>query len=473
MLAYLGEEGIRYDPTVFVIGENPRQYNHVREESYVVVTIWDDENNPKAQLFLNNYSGEAMFVVAPPLTNDDLTTMGKDALQARNNTTMIPFDKKDQWQITLYDSIRHILTMPDTIAEEPSSPTALTNDGSKRSQAENRMCKDMIINAFLDNPEETAEALRKAFTEAFDKPASEITKEDLKSNRPVTITLPDGENVGVLCYSLYQAFNCRSGLKPLLAVLQNPTALAKDALPKLLAPFLARHAAEEKVRKIRDRKGTSEELSVAEKELQKASEGAQEMQRAIRDAVKNVEKVFPTDAQGNPKINKKTIANLNPLLTIKIPETSEIGEIYASSVYHGLRNDLPEALRSPLSIMRGLTNKERTSLLLGALRGPDRDNIILDIRGQISDISLDESQKEISLPVESFAEREVSIPCCVLYRALRRHSSTDPKIIPTLTQIRDGTYQKTAADAAASGTPPQAQEKIDQTHTIFSTNRER
>ena len=437
VLAYLGEQDIRYDPTLFVIGENPRQYNHMRKESYVVVTIWDDENNPKAQLFLNNYSGEAMFVVAPPLTNGARTTMGKEALQARNNTTRIPFDEKGQWQITLLKAIQDI--------QEPNFPNIATPTDAvpKRSKAENPNRNNVIINAYLKNPQATAKALRKAFTGAFGKPASEITKENLESNRPVTITLPEREPVNVLPSSLYWAFfRFRSGVKPLMYVLQNKKALTSYSGLKIIN-CLRKYPAE--------------------------------TEKAICDAVENVKGVFHQDKYQKP--NQETIKRYDPVLTITLP-TGEIVEIYMEALAHLLSRKENQDLRTLLEMLgspkvaKQIVNEQLIPLLVGNFE--NREGIIRRIQEQLKTNTTGDLGSSNNDPIFFKINDSYDWNGTIgqLYTLLYVNNKKNPKI-PTLKQIRDGTYhrdgtyQKTAEATAASGTPPQAPE-IDPTYTILT-----
>ena len=442
VLAYLGEQNIRYDPTLLVIGEDPRQYDHMREESYVVVRILDETGTPKAQLFVNNYSGEAIFVVAPPLTNDDLTTMGKAELKALNNTTRITFDEvQGKWKITLLRAIQDI--------QKPNFPNIATPTDAvpKRSKAENPNGNNVIINAYLKNPQATAEALRKAFTEAFGKPAAKIRNKEIQSsNKSVTVILPSGAHVDVLPSSLYWAFfRFRSEVKSLPYVVQSKEALTRYSRPRIIDCLL------------KDFENT---------------------QKAICDAVEKVKDVFPQDKDKKPIVSHQAIEQNDPVLTITLP-TGEIVEIYMEALDQLLSRKENKGLPTLLNLLespRAATQIENRKLIAALLDPRNREEIIQRIKAELptgGDLRRRGRDYSISFEIDDSIWWEGT--ALQLYDTLKNHHRNNPKI-PTLTQIRNGTYrrddtyQETAEAAAASGTPPQAPE-IDPTYTIFNQHQ--
>ncbi len=101
--------------------------------------------------------------------------------------------------------------------------------------------------------------------------------------------------------------------------------------------------------------------------------------------------------------------------------------------------------------------------LITALLAP-QERIIERIKEQLPTGDLSHSDDPISFKINDLYDWNGTIG--QLYTLLYVNNKKNPEI-PTLTQIRDGTYQKTAASAAESGTPPQAQE-IDPTYTILT-----
>ena len=270
VIAFLDENNIKHgDPQK---GQAPAQ-NEMREESYALITIYNQDNQAIGEVAVNDYSGQAVFVWAPPQDKEFLSNnkkilqyhrKGIEPIDGVTYIERIPFDKKGEWKITLLQAIQDIQeqNIPN-IAATTNAALQVSNPPSKQ---EITNSNQKVIDAFLKNPEKTSEALREAFQEVFGKPTPEITIKDIRNNQiPVTITLPDETQVTVgSTRSLYYAFQNQQQCPSLLSVLWNKEALTRHSGPKIEACLFSNDAKESEATK-----------------------------QAIRDAVKEVEGVFP------------------------------------------------------------------------------------------------------------------------------------------------------------------------------------
>ena len=199
-----------------------------------------------------------------------------------------------------------------------------------------------------------------------------------------------------------------------------------------------------------------------------------ETEKAICDAVENVKGVFPQDKYQKPIVNQETIQRYDPVLTITLP-TGEIVEIYMEALAHLLSRKENQDLRTLLEMLgspkaaKQIVNDQLISLLVGNFENPE--GIIRRIQEQLKTNTTGDlgssNNDPTSFKINDLYDWYGTIG--QLYTLLYVNNKKNPKI-PTLKQIRDGTYQETAEAAAACGTPPQAP-AIDPTYTIFNQHQ--
>ncbi|MFN9322170.1 MAG: hypothetical protein ACK59C_00085 [Holosporales bacterium] len=234
VLDYLQERIIAYN-TKILQGNNPKAQGHLRPSSYVVITTL----NPEVQIIVNDFYGEALYLIHPPQDQNFLTTTGKQAL--RDHQAGIPtipslicakrvvFDQN--WQDNLTQGFADIRTLNARESQGvlPSDENVRTEETPSVAQSK-RKSAQLIIDAWIKNPDAITTAIRKAVKYAYGK-VETVTLKDLTENLPLTITLPpkDGQEEGkiitVSANSLYAVFKKNPNTPSLMVVLGNPEAL--------------------------------------------------------------------------------------------------------------------------------------------------------------------------------------------------------------------------------------------------------
>jgi hypothetical protein len=230
-------------------GKDPAQNGHIRSPSYVIVTILDenDKSTPIAQLAVHDYSGEALYIVAPPQRNTFWTTTGKEALRAHaadeekipnlQHVKRILFDKQEEWKQTLLNFIAgsEALSSPEIQGRDTNETTSNTSTTRQRRKRSYTEIVEAILNSFKDQPIETLEAIKTAFQNEYNKPAKDISlKEIEEDDRELTIILPtDKTKVVIPSETLYKRLS-KNGI-PLMVLFGNVIAKNNQISSKIYA----------------------------------------------------------------------------------------------------------------------------------------------------------------------------------------------------------------------------------------------
>jgi transcriptional/translational regulatory protein YebC/TACO1 len=246
VLDYLQKRTIDYN-TKILQGNNPKAQGHLRPSSYVVITTLD----PEAQIIVNDFYGEALYLIHPPQNDNFLTTTGKQALRDHQaGITPIPsliyakrvvFDQN--WQDNLTRGFADIRTL-----NARESQGVLPSDENVRTEETpsvapyKRKSAPLIIDAWIKNPDAITTAIRKAVKDAYGK-VETVTLKDLAKNPLLTITLPpkdgqeEGKTITVSANSLYAVFKRNPNTPSLMVVLGNPEALRMHVNPIIKQSF--------------------------------------------------------------------------------------------------------------------------------------------------------------------------------------------------------------------------------------------